>query len=84
METENDRESTWNIDADPEAMENAKRWTANMIRCMKDRASWVVPRSCSIYVLDKTNKVLEKRAGAPEPSIRRVFEALGWTVKGDV
>ena len=77
----NDRDSCWNIDADPQAFENAKRWTRNMIECWKDRATWIVPRSFSIYDADKPNKVLTKRAGGPEPSIRRVFEALGWTVK---
>ena len=42
---------------------------------------WVVPRSGSIYMLDQENKMARRVHGLkPEPTITRVFEAMGWTV----
>ena len=67
----------WHPVSDPD-------WIANLIRTWRERDQWIVPRSLSVYVIDKPRKTIEKRCGLPEPQIARVFELLGWTVKGDV
>ncbi len=45
---------------------------------------WVVPRTGSIYMLDHEGKRVKRVLGeSPEPTITRVFIAMGWTVLDD-
>ncbi len=73
----------FNIDTE-EGMANAVAWQQKMIDVLADGGRWVVPRSGTIYMIDKTNKRARKVLGLkPEPTITRVFEAMGWTVEGN-
>jgi hypothetical protein len=69
----------WDIDTE-DGMEHAKQWTVSLINSMKDGGTWLVPRSLSIYTFHHSRKTVDKVAGAPEPDIERVFNAVGWTV----
>lgn len=72
-----------NIDT-PEGMANAVAWQTKMIEVLVDGGRWLVPRSGTIYMIDKVNKRARKVLGLkPEPTITRVFEAMGWTVEGN-
>ena len=63
----------------PEGMAAAVEWQQAHVDRLTDQGRWVVPRSGSIIVIDKMNKQAIRVAGlAPEPAIRRVFEAMGW------
>lgn len=68
------------IDTD-EGMSLAARWQESMLSTVRQGGSWAVPRSQSIYQIDHKNKVAKKLCGKPEPSIERVFNEIGWTVK---
>lgn len=64
-----------------EGMNNAVRWTQQMFDAIKDGGGWGIPRSGTIVRIDKKNKVATIVAGfAPDPSIKRVILAMGWTV----
>lgn len=63
----------------PEGLAAAIEWQKQMIEHCSDQARWIVPRSSSIIVIDKTNKRAIRVLGAkPETSIQKVFEAMGW------
>lgn len=68
---------------DPEGMNNAKLWLRNMLSLLKEGGIWGVPRSESEYRISFREKKAVKLSGQSEPSIRRVFEAIGWTVEDD-
>lgn len=69
----------WDVDT-PEGMANAIEWTANLLDGLADGATWAVPRSGSIIRIDKQNRRATRLFGlAPETSIQKVFEAMGWT-----
>lgn len=69
----------WNVDT-PEGLIAATHWQSNTIEHIRDQGRWVVPRSGSVIVIDKTNKQAIRVFGLlPEPSIKKVFEAMGWT-----
>ena len=72
-----------NYDLDTkEGMSNAVKWTAAMFDTIKDGGTWMVPRSITmVRIIDKKEKVAAIIAGPiPDPSLRRVIEAMGWTV----
>lgn len=68
----------YNIDT-KEGMENAIRWQQGLIDSINDGGFWMVPRSLSIFRLDKKNKIAVQETGMSEPTIIKVFEAMGWT-----
>jgi hypothetical protein len=70
----------WDVDT-PEGLANAVRWMEEQfLPQLADGGKWTVPRSCSIIQVDKRNKRAVRLFGlAPEPSIQKVFEAMGWT-----
>ena len=69
-----------NYDLDtPQGMENAKRWTANMLDRLKDNGSWVVPRSGTVVTIDKKAMTANILCFMPDESIGRVLRALGYT-----
>lgn len=69
-----------NIDT-PEGMKNAVAWQEAHIARMADGGVWAVPRSGSFYTISKATKTAVRTGLLPEPTIERVFEAMGWSVK---
>ena len=70
-----------NYDLDTkEGMTNAMRWTQLLVDQLKDNGQWVVPRSDTLVSIDKTANTVTIAGRHPEPSIKRVFNAMGWTV----
>ena len=64
-----------------EGMNNAIKWTQAMFDTVNDDGVWVVPRSMTMVRINKKERIATLIVGfAPDPSIRRVIEAMGWTV----
>ena len=62
-------------------MKDAIAWTENLFKMINDGGMWAVPRSTTIYQIDKTNKkatVIHQRK--PDTSIDAVLKAMGWEV----
>lgn len=68
-----------NIDTE-QGMAAAVAWQTALVGKIKDGGTWIVPRSHSIYNINHKMKYARKISGDPEPSIERVFEAMGWRV----
>jgi hypothetical protein len=70
-----------NFDVDtPEGMNRAIAWTETFLLMFKDGGIWAVPRSGTFIRIEKANKRAVKLLGlTPDPSIQKVFEAMGWT-----
>lgn len=69
-----------NIDT-PEGMREAVEWQTAHVNRLAQGGRWVVPRSGSIYIIDHEGKRAKRVFGmAPEPTITRVFIAMGWQV----
>lgn len=65
----------------PQGMAEAKAWTQNLINNLKDGGQWIVPRSGTAIVFDKTNKkALVTHQLMPDIGIEMVLEALGWEI----
>lgn len=71
-----------NYDLDTkQGMKNAVIWTQMLFDNMSDHASWAVPRSGTIIRINKPEKTATISGGfLPDPSLKRVIEAMGWTV----
>lgn len=71
-----------NYDLDTKAgMNNAIKWTQAMFDTVKDNGMWMVPRSMTMVRINKKDRIATIIVGfAPDPSIKRVIEAMGWTV----
>ena len=58
-------------------------WQANMLRVLKDGATWAVPMSESVFVISKTDKTFKLQLGDPTDETNRriavVFNQLGYT-----
>lgn len=64
-----------------DGMNNAITWTRNLFDTIKDGGAWMVPRSMTMVRVNHTDKVATIIVGlVPDPSLRRVIEAMGWTV----
>ena len=64
-----------------EGMNNAVKWTRTMFSLIKDGGTWMVPRSMTMVRINHTDKIATLIVGfAPDPSLKRVIEAMGWTV----
>lgn len=64
-----------------DGMNNAVTWTRNMFETIKDGGAWMVPRSMTMVRVNHTDKVATIIVGlVPDPSLRRVIEAMGWAV----
>lgn len=64
-----------------EGLANAVVWQTRLVNSIGKGGTWVVPRSFSVYRLSHDAKVACKLCGLPEPDIKKVFEAMGWTVR---
>lgn len=64
-----------------EGMNNAVAWTRNLFSTVSDGGTWMVPRSMTMVRISHTDRVATLIVGfVPDPSLRRVIEAMGWTV----
>lgn len=72
-----------NYDLDTkDGMANAVQWTTEHFAKLKDGGMWLVPRSGVMAQVRHTDKTATLHTGVmPDPSIRRVIKAMGWTVK---
>ena len=71
---------TYDLDT-PEGMNNAVNWTKLLFNHLADGASWGVPRSGTIIRINKQEQTATLIGGfLPDPSLKRVIEAMGWTV----
>ena len=62
-------------------MKDAIAWTENLFKVINDGGMWAVPRSTTIYMIDKTNKkatIVHQRK--VDSSIDAVLRAMGWEV----
>ena len=71
-----------NYDLDTKAgMNSAVQWTRNMFDTINDDGVWMVPRSMTMVRINKRERIATLIVGiAPDPSLKRVIEAMGWTV----
>ena len=70
----------YNIDT-IEGMNNAVEWQAQMLSVLVDGGRWVVPRSGSIWEINRTTRTARLCAQIlPDPLVVRVFKASGWKV----
>lgn len=73
------RADKWNVDT-PEGLANACEWMRRHITLCADNARWMMPRSGSVIVIDKTNQRMIRVLGVlPETSTETVLHAIGWT-----
>ena len=64
-----------------EGMNNAVAWTRKCFDQIKDGGRWIVPRSMTIVTVNHNERIATITEGlVPDPSIKRVIEAMGWTV----
>ena len=63
-----------------EGMANAVHWTQDLVDALSDNGTWIIPRSFTSVTLNKPTKTVTIRAVFPEPSVPKVFKAMGWTV----
>lgn len=63
-----------------EGMTNAIAWTMHTLDSIKDGGAWAIPRSGTIVRVSHKDRVAYISNGN-EPSVMRVLEAAGWTVK---
>ncbi len=64
-----------------EGMNNAVKWTQAMFDTVSGGGVWMVPRSMTMVRINKKGRIATRVVGfAPDPSIRKVIEAMGWTV----
>lgn len=70
-----------NYDLDTnEGMANAMQWTTDHFAKLKDGGIWIVPRSGTLVQVHHTDKTATIHNATPDPSIKRVIKAMGWTV----
>lgn len=73
-------DTTYDLDT-KDGMNNAITWTRAMFSLIKDGGTWMVPRSMTMVRINHTDKIATLIVGiAPDTSIKRVIEAMGWTV----
>lgn len=70
----------YNLDT-RDGMNAAIKWTQQMFDAIKDGGAWGIPRSGTLVRINRKEKIATITLGfAPDPSIKRVIEAMGWTV----
>lgn len=70
----------WDISTE-EGMAKAVQWTERFMDTLSDKAVWGIPRSGTTVTIDKPNKTVTITSLLPDPSIPKVFKAMGWTVQ---
>jgi len=70
-----------NYDLDTkEGMAHAVQWTTEHFANLKDGGVWIVPRSGTLVRVRHADKTATIHSATPDPSIKRVIRAMGWTV----
>lgn len=65
----------------PEGLRRAVAWQQAMIQGIADGGVWLVPRSGTIIQVNHLKKeAIFKASFVPEPDIKKVFIAMGWSV----
>lgn len=73
----------WDIST-AEGLKNAVDWQTEHVDRVTEGGYWAVPRSASLYQLFPQRKTAKKLCGLPEPTIDKVFGAMGWTVEEEL
>jgi|LakMenEpi03Aug12_release.lakeMendotaPanAssembly.Ray.scaffolds.fasta_scaffold776930_3 hypothetical protein len=64
-----------------EGLANSVAWTERLFTLMSEGAVWSIPRSVTIVrVYPSKKEVVIIDGVAPEKSLARVIEAMGWTI----
>jgi hypothetical protein len=64
-----------------DGMNNAVKWTQDMFDTVNDGGVWMVPRSMTMVRINKKDRIATIIVGfTPDPTIKRVIEAMGWVV----
>ena len=71
---------SYDIDT-PKGMANSIAWTQRLIDSLNDGGAWAIPRSGTVVSIDKTNKVATITSFLPDPSVRRVLQEMGYSIK---
>jgi hypothetical protein len=62
-------------------------WQSEMVRILKNKGTWAVPGTMSVFELDKPNKTFKLIIGEPDAEtnrrIAKVFKRLGFSEKED-
>ena len=62
-------------------------WQSEMVRILRNKGTWAVPGTMSIFELDKPNKTFKLLAGEPDAEtnrrIAKVFKRLGFSEKSN-
>lgn len=73
-----------NYDLDtPEGMANAVAWQEQLCRFINEGGMWIVPRSNEVYFLYASKKQAVAPTGGEE-AVNRVFNVMGWEVRGEL
>ena len=71
-----------NYDLDTEeGMENSKTWLNQLLSTLTNNGTWYVPRSDTVVRVNKTEKTASIQSTEPDPSLARVFVAIGYAVE---
>jgi hypothetical protein len=74
-----DPSGSWDIST-PEGLARSKEWLDRHLTKIRDGGIWLVPRSGSVIrVYHSERKAVLGVQLLPDPALRKVFEALGWT-----
>lgn len=65
----------------PEGMQFAVTWMRRMIDVVAQDACWAVPRSGTIYRIDKQAKTFHRQLGEGDRWIEEVLKEMGWSVE---
>jgi len=62
-------------------------WQSQMVHILKNKGTWAVPGTMSVFELDKPNKKFKLLVGSPDEEtnrrIAKVFKRLGFSEKSD-
>lgn len=61
--------------------EDSILWMQKLIESVSNNARWGIPRSDTVYRIDKTNKTFHRAAGLGDKPTEEVLLAMGWSVK---
>ena len=73
-----------NYKLNKKTMPDAIAWTKAHIAQLADGGAWLVPRSGTVVTVWHSQKKVCITSMVPDPSIGKVFRAMGWTVENSV
>ena len=72
-----------NYELNDETMPAAIAWTKAHIERLAEGGAWLVPRSGTVVNVYKDKKKVHILSMVPDPSIGKVFRAMGYEVRED-